>query len=56
MEVFWTDLSGPVIIQDIASVDELEPSLEARYVWAWADEERIQLTLFGSIEASLEHT
>jgi predicted O-methyltransferase YrrM len=56
IEAVFPRVSGPVIIQDIAFVDELEPSSEARYVWAWADGERIQLTLFGSIEASLEHT
>ena len=56
IETVFPRVSGPVIIQDIAFMDELEPSSEARYVWAWADRERIQLTLLGSIEASLEQT
>jgi predicted O-methyltransferase YrrM len=56
IESVFPRMSGPVIIQDIAFADQMEPSSEARYVWDWADREHIQLTLFGSIEASLEHT
>ena len=56
IETVFPRVSGPVIIQDIAFMDQVEPSSEARYVWAWADREHIQLTLLGSIEASLEPT
>ena len=47
-------VNGSVIVQDIAFVDQLEPSSEARYVWAWAESQNIQLALVGSVEVELE--
>ncbi len=56
VETVFPRVAGFVVVQDIAFRDQLEPSSEARYVWDWANRERIQLTLLGSIEASLDHT
>lgn len=44
---------GPVMIQDVAFVDYLEPSTEAGYVWAWCRDRGVQLTLVGAMEETL---
>jgi len=41
---------GTAFVQDIAFIDELERSTEARYVWNWAKANGIGLNIVGSIE------
>jgi predicted O-methyltransferase YrrM len=45
---------GPVMVQDVAFVDGLEPSSEAQYLWAWLGEARLRVVLVGALEAELE--
>lgn len=47
-------VDGPVMIQDIAFVDEPESSSESERLWAWAESEHIELKLMGSVESALE--
>ena len=53
LETLFPRVRGPVLIQDIAFVDGLEPSTEAQEVWAWATRERAALELVGAVEASM---
>lgn len=46
---------GLVMVQDIAFIDGLEPSSEARYFWNWLEQERICSPLIGQVEAELEN-
>jgi tetratricopeptide (TPR) repeat protein len=45
---------GIAFVQDIAFVDGLESSTEARYLWEWAAQERIALSLVGALETELQ--
>lgn len=45
---------GPVVIQDVAFADQLEPSSEARFVWDWLGRERVPVSLIGQVEAELD--
>ncbi|MGK7873249.1 MAG: class I SAM-dependent methyltransferase [Xenococcaceae cyanobacterium] len=47
-------VEGPVIVQDIAFVDQMERSSESEYVWTWAQSKHIQPTLIGAVEADIE--
>lgn len=47
-------VSGLALIQDVAFVDQMEPSSEARHVVAWAREHRLSLSLLGALEIELE--
>ncbi len=43
-------VKGPVVVQDIAFIDGLERSSEARYVWEWLASQRGGCSLVGSWE------
>jgi hypothetical protein len=45
-------VEGFAFVQDIAFVDELEPSSEASFFWRWAMDSRIDLNLVGPLELS----
>ena len=53
LDTLFPRVRGPVLIQDIAFVDGLEPSTEAQEVWAWAKREQVALELVGAVEASM---
>ncbi len=43
-------LQGPAFVQDIAFVDGLEASSEARRLWTWLEGEQLSTTLIGAVE------
>jgi hypothetical protein len=47
---------GPVLIQDIAFRNRLEPSSEARFVWDWIAKNRVAVDLVGEMEQRIERT
>ncbi len=49
-------VSGSVMIQDIAFVDELENSGEARSVWSWLNQNKVSFTSVGAVEEFIEQS
>lgn len=47
---------GPILIQDIAFHDRVEPSSEARFVWQWIAEQGIRVDLIGVLERAIHAT
>lgn len=45
-------VEGFAFLQDIAFIDELEPSSEAEFFWQWAGNSKIELNLVGRLELS----
>ena len=45
-------VAGFAFVQDIAFVDELEPSSEASFFWQWAMDSKVELNLVGRLEQS----
>ena len=54
IESLFPRVNGLAVIQDIAFVDQLEPSSEAKNLWTWLSIHEVDLVLLGSIEVALQ--
>ncbi len=54
IETLFPRVNGLAFVQDIAFIDQLEPSSEAKHLWTWLSLHEVDLVLLGSIEAALQ--
>lgn len=54
IENLFPRVNGTVFLQDIAFVDRLEPSSEARRVWEWMAKRRVRPDLVGLLEPEVD--